>query len=106
MARPKKTEKTEREIAEMKNHAVDALEMELQNLVIEATKPVAVGHEGMKEKLISFLSEWDALRIIEAKHIEALHSSMRKRLVTAIGAGFGYTTIAQYEKERQTKLKS
>ena len=106
MARPKKTEKTEREIAEMKNHAVDALEMELQNLVIEATKPVAVGHEGMKEKLISFLSEWDALRIIEAKHVQALHSSIRQRLATAIGAGFGHTAVAQYEREKANKLKS
>ena len=99
MARPKKTKEPE-------NTPIDTLEMELKNLVIEAQKPVSIGHEGMKEKLFSFLSEWDTLRIIEAKHIQALHASMRQRLVTAIGAGFGHTAVAQYEREKANKSKS
>lgn len=100
MARPKKTQKEPETIIQNG----DSLEMELQSLIIEAQKPVAIGHEGMKDKLFTFMSEWDALRVVDSKHIQTLHFSVRQRLLTAIGAAFGHVAVAQYEKERQTKI--
>jgi hypothetical protein len=101
MARTKKTQK-EPEIIQNG----DSLEMELQNLIIEAQKPVSVGSEEMKNKLFAFLSDWDSLNVVGSKQAQMLHYSVRQRLSNAIGAAFGHVAVAQYEREKANKLKS
>ena len=102
MARTKKTQ-TEPETIIQDG---DSLEMELQNLIIEAQKPVSVGSEEMKNKLFAFLADWDSLNVVGSKQAQMLHYSVRQRLCNAIGAAFGHVAVAQYEREKANKLKS
>lgn len=102
MARTKKTQKEQEAIIQNG----DSLEMELQNLIIEAQKPVSVGSEEMKNKLFAFLSDWDSLNVVGSKQAQMLHYSVRQRLSNAIGAAFGHLAVAQYEREKGNKLKS